>query len=200
MKQDLLKVHHARSKKDFPELMLKDDEYVALVVYRSKLGLTWIWGLAALAIFLITFAMVLVTISSSGQSTGLLNSNSMPYLYLIIIVLFGAIILMASVATRVYKGNRLYVTNKRLIHYEQASLTAKSVNTIDLVSVEDVSFKQKGLVDQIFQIGTLRMSTVGDETTYTFKYAAKPTDEIETISYLIHVAKTRRKIKTPDDD
>lgn len=200
MKQDLLKVHHARSKKDFPELQLKDDEYVALAVYRSKLGLMAIWGTAALAIILITIVMVLVTISTSGQSTGLINSNSLPYLYLIIIVLFAAIILMASVSTKVYKGNRLYITNKRLIHYEQTSLTAKSVNTIDLVSVEDVSFKQKGLIDQIFQLGSLRMSTVGDETTYTFKYVTKPTDEIETISYLIHVAKTRRKIKSADDD
>ncbi|MBQ9029238.1 PH domain-containing protein [Candidatus Saccharibacteria bacterium] len=200
MKQDLLKVHNARSKKDFPELKLKDDEYVALAVYRSKLGLTFIWGLAALAIILITFAMALVTISTSGQTSGLVNSNSLPYLYMIVIVLFAAIILMASVSTSVYKGNRLYITNKRLIHYEQTSLTAKSVNTIDLVSVEDVSFKQKGIIDQFFQLGSLRMSTVGDETTYTFKYAAKPTDEIETISYLIHIAKTRRKIKSSDDD
>ena len=107
MKQDLLKVHHARSKKDFPELQLKDDEYVALAVYRSKLGLMAIWGTAALAIVLITIVMVLVTISTSGQSTGLINSNSLPYLYLIIIVLFAAIILMASVSTKVYKGNRL---------------------------------------------------------------------------------------------
>lgn len=200
MKQDLLKVHHARSKKDFPGLQLKDDEYVALAVYRSRLGLMFIWGVAALAIVLITLALVLVTISTSGHSTGLLNDSSLPYLYLIIIVLFAAIILMASVSTKVYKGNRLYVTNKRLIHYEQTSLTAKSVNTIDLVSVEDVSFKQKGLVDQIFQLGSLRMSTVGDETTYTFRYATKPTDEIETISYLIHVAKTRRKIKSANED
>ena len=200
MKQDLVKVHHARSKKDFPELKLKDDEYVALAVYRSKLGLTFIWAAAALAIILITFAMSVVTVSTAGQTTGLINDNSLPYLYMIVFVLFAAIILMASVSTKVYKGNRLYVTNKRLIHYEQTSLTAKSVNTIDLVSVEDVSFKQKGIIDQFFQLGSLRMSTVGDETTYTFKYAAKPTDELETISYLIHVAKTRRKIKSPDDN
>lgn len=200
MKQDLVKVHHARSKKDFPELKLKDDEYVALAVYRSKLGLTFIWATAALAIILITFAMSVVTISTAGQTTGLINDNSLPYLYMIVFVLFAAIILIASVSTKVYKGNRLYVTNKRLIHYEQTSLTAKSVNTIDLVSVEDVSFKQKGIIDQFFQLGSLRMSTVGDETTYTFKYAAKPTDELETISYLIHVAKTRRKIKSPDDN
>lgn len=200
MKQDLVKVHHARSKKDFPELKLKDDEYVALAVYRSKLGLTFIWAAAALAIILITFAMSVVTISTAGQTTGLVNDNSLPYLYMIVFVLFAAIILIASVSTKVYKGNRLYVTNKRLIHYEQTSLTAKSVNTIDLVSVEDVSFKQKGIIDQFFQLGSLRMSTVGDETTYTFKYAAKPTDELETIAYLIHVAKTRRKIKSADDN
>ncbi|MBQ7040563.1 PH domain-containing protein [Candidatus Saccharibacteria bacterium] len=200
MKQDLVKVHHARSKKDFPELKLKDDEYVALAVYHSKLGLTFIWAAAALAIILITFAMSVVTISTAGQTTGLVNDNSLPYLYMIVFVLFAAIILIASVSTKVYKGNRLYVTNKRLIHYEQTSLTAKSVNTIDLVSVEDVSFKQKGIIDQFFQLGSLRMSTVGDETTYTFKYAAKPTDELETIAYLIHVAKTRRKIKSADDN
>ena len=200
MKQDLIRVHHARSKKDFPELKLKDDEYVALAVYRSKLGLTFIWAVAALAIILITLAMSVVTVSTAGQTAGLINDNSLPYLYLITIVLFAAIILMATVSTKVYKGNRLYVTNKRLIHYEQTSLTAKSVNTIDLVSVEDVSFKQKGIIDQFFQLGNLRMSTVGDETTYTFKYAAKPTDELETIAYLIHVAKTRRKIKSADDN
>jgi len=200
LKQDLVKVHHARSKKDFPELKLKDDEYVALAVYRSKLGLTFIWAVAAIAIILITFAMSVVTVSTAGQTTGLINDNSLPYLYMIVFILFAAIILMASVSTKVYKGNRLYVTNKRLIHYEQTSLTAKSVNTIDLVSVEDVSFKQKGIIDQFFQLGSLRMSTVGDETTYTFKYAAKPTDELETISYLIHVAKTRRKIKSADDN
>lgn len=199
MKQDLVKVHNARSKKDFPELKLKDDEYVALAVYRSKLGYTFIWGLAALAVIVMTFAVMLVTLSSSSNA-GVVNSESLPYLYMILIVLYAAVILMASVSTSVYKGNRLFVTNKRLIHYEQTSLFAKSVNTIDLTSVEDVSFTQKGILDQIFSLGSLRMSTVGDETTYTFKYAARPTDELETISYLIHVAKTRRKVKAADDN
>lgn len=198
MKQDLIKVHNARSKKDFPELSLKDDEYVALAVYRSKLGYTFIWGLAALAIILITFAVAMVTISSSNTNN-ILNGNSLPYLYMIMFILYGAVFLMASISTSVYKSNRLYVTNKRLIHYEQKSLFAKSVNTIDLVSVEDVSFTQSGIWDNIFHIGSLRLSTVGDETTYTFKYAAQPTDEIETISYLIHVAKTRRKVKSDNE-
>ena len=198
MKQDLVKVHHARSKKDFPELKLKDDEYVVLAVYRSKLMYTLIWGTAAVAILLITLAAVAVVMNSS-TSTGIVNSESVSYLYLMIFIVYAAILVIASVTTTVYKGNKLFVTNKRLIHYEQKSLFAKSMNTIDLFSVEDVSFKQKGLMDHFFHLGDLRMSTVGEETTYTFKYAGQPTDELETISYLIHVAKTRRKIR-PDNE
>ena len=63
------------------------------------------------------------------------------------------------------------------------------MNVIDLVSVEDVSFKQAGLFEHLFEVGTLRMSTIGDETTYIFKYLDTPTDELETITHFVHIEK-----------
>ena len=63
------------------------------------------------------------------------------------------------------------------------------MNVIDLVSVEDVSFKQSGLFEHLFEVGTLRMSTIGDETTYIFKYLDTPTDELEIITHYVHVEK-----------
>ena len=63
------------------------------------------------------------------------------------------------------------------------------MNVIDLVSVEDVSFKQAGLFEHLFEVGTLRMSTIGDETTYIFKYLDTPTDELETITHYVHIEK-----------
>ena len=37
------------------------------------------------------------------------------------------------------------------------------------------------------------MSTVGDETTYTFKYVDTPTDELEKITHLVHMEKEKTK-------
>ena len=41
----------------------------------------------------------------------------------------------------------------------------------------------------MFSVGTLRMSTIGSETTYTFEHVDTPTDELETITHLVHVEK-----------
>ena len=51
------------------------------------------------------------------------------------------------------------------------SPVSNSVNIIDLISIEDASFKQDSLMQKLFNYGTFRLSTVGDETTYTFKYS-----------------------------
>ena len=183
MKQELIKLHHARSKRDFPELKLEENEYVELAIQRSKLGLVFIWGAAIIGyLALISFAK--------------------SYLYLIIFIIFGIITISALIGSKVYKSNRLYVTNKRLIHHCANSLFSKSVNIIELLSIEDVSFKQDNVIDHIFKLGTIRMATVGDETTYTFKYVNTPKNELDAITHLVHVEKekTKRRHRRPEDD
>ena len=79
----------------------------------------------------------------------------------------------------------MYITNHRAIQNIRTSIFNTSTNVIELERIEDVSFHQKGFFGAIFNIGTLRMSTVGDETTYTFEMLDTPTDEVETISKLV---------------
>ena len=200
MKQELIKLHHARSKKDFPELKLEENEYVELAIQRSRLGLLFIWGAACVGY--LSLLIALVFLSTSGSNVGTLNGFGRSYLYLIILILFGIITIAALVGSKVYKSNRLYVTNKRLIHHCANSLFSKSVNIIELLSIEDVSFKQDNVIDHIFKLGTIRMATVGDETTYTFKYVNTPKDELDAITHLVHVEKekTKRRHRRPEDD
>ena len=73
------------------------------------------------------------------------------------------------------------------------SLVSSSINAIDLPSVEDVSFRQDGILQKIFHYGTLRLATVGDETTYTFKYSDISPDDLKAVSKLITDAKKRHK-------
>ncbi len=46
------------------------------------------------------------------------------------------------------------------------------------------------------------MATVGDETTYTFKYVNTPKNELDAITHLVHVEKekTKRRHRRPEDD
>ncbi len=193
MKEDLIKLHHARSQKDFPGLNLEEGEYVEFDIHRAPIGLTLIWGLAFLAIFILSLCLTLMWTDANTSATLGLNSTAVAYLYLIIFILLGVSVMAAFIAQYVYRSNRLVVSNNRLFHYQALSLFSRSTNVIDLSSIEDVSYRQVGLIDHIFHIGTIRLSTVGEETTYTFKYAAIPKKELDAITHLVHVAKENKK-------
>ena len=69
------------------------------------------------------------------------------------------------------------------------TIVSSSVNVIDLSSIEDASFRQDTIMQRLFHYGTLRLATVGDETTYTFKYSDITPEELKGVSRLISVAK-----------
>jgi hypothetical protein len=85
--------------------------------------------------------------------------------------LLAAAIIIGLISLTVHRGNKLFITNRRVIQMVMTSPVVNSVNIIDLSSVEDASFRQENLLQSLFHYGTLRLSTVGDETTYTFKYS-----------------------------
>lgn len=193
MKEDLVKLHHARSQKDFPGLNLEEGEYVEFDIHRAPIGVFVIWALAFLAMFVLTTSLALMWSDQNAAASLGLNKAALSYLYLIIFILFGITGLAAVIAVHVYKSNRLVVSNSRLFHYQALSLFSKSTNVIDLSSIEDVSYRQVGLIDHIFHLGTIRLSTVGDETTYTFRYATIPKRELDAITHLVHVAKEDKR-------
>ena len=193
MKEDLIKLHHARSQKDFPGLNLEEGEYVEFDIRRAPIGLTLIWGLAFVAIFVLSLCLTLMWTDKNTAATLGLNNAAVSYLYLIIFILLGVSVMAAFIGQHVYRSNRLVVSNNRLFHYEAMSLFSRSTNVIDLSSIEDVSYRQVGLMDHMFHMGTIRLSTVGEETTYTFKYASIPKKELDEITHLVHIAKEAKK-------
>ena len=110
-----------------------------------------------------------------------------------VFALVAAAVIMGLIEVMTYRGNILYVTNKRAIQLVMNSLVSSSRNVIDLASVEDVSYRQDGLMQKMFHFGTLRLATVGDETTYTFKYSDISHENLEGISKLVSEAKKKAK-------
>lgn len=194
MKKELEKLRHARSAKDFPNIDLQEDEHVVLSMTRTKLGLLGIWLFAAIIIILLT--TILIVFANNPTVSGffdMVGSESTKYLYIIVGLVYFIIIMTAIVSHIVYCDNKMYVTNKRAIQQVRTSLFSGSTNVIDLQRIEDVSFKQNGFFDTVFNVGTLRMSTVGDETTYTFELLDTPHDEVATISKLVTDSHKRAK-------
>jgi len=186
-----MRIRHARSKKDFPYLSLEEHEYVELAIMRSKKGLIAIW--AGELVAMLAIGIIAVLLIGAISHNKVLEAETMRYFWTFLISLYVILLISALIASKVYLANKLFVTNKRIIHFSQTSLLAKSMNVIELSRIEDVSFKQEGLLSHLLSFGTLRMSTVGDETTYTFQYVDTPEDELTIIAHLIHKDKDKKK-------
>lgn len=188
MNEGLAKIRHERSKKDFSGLPLNENEYVELAFKRARVCLWLIVGGTALGVIMILLAILLTFLAWSS-----LDEMGQNFLFIILYALLAATIIIGIVAWIIYRGNQFFVTNERVIQLIRNSLVSSSVNTISLSSIEDVSFRKDGILQNLFKYGTLRLATVGDETTYTFKYADVTAKEMEAISKLVIDAKEHGK-------
>ena len=184
MDENLAKIRHDRSKKDFPSLRLEEDEYVEFAFRRARVCLTMIIFGTGIGIIILLLAFLLVLM---GQD--MIDDMGRNFLYIILTALLAAIVLIGAVSLRTYNGNKLFITNKRAIQMIMTSPVVSSINIIDLVSIEDASFHQNSLLQNLFHYGTLRLATVGDETTYTFKYSDIAGEDLKAVTDLISRAK-----------
>ena len=190
MDESLARIRHERSKKDFPGLRLEDDEYVEFAFKRARVCLLMIIGGVMFGLIVVLLAFLLVLM---GQS--MIDEMGRNFLFIILAALLASAVMIGVVSLVVYNGNRLFITNRRVIQMVMTSPVVNSVNIIDLSSVEDSSFRQENLLQNLFHYGTFRLSTVGDETTYTFKYSDISGEELKAVTDLISNAKKRGRKK-----
>lgn len=193
MDEALVRIRHERSKKDFPGLKLDDDEYVEYAFKRARVCLMMIWGGTALGLIIVLLAFLLVLM---GQA--MLDDMGKHFLFIILFTLLVTALIVGMLAMKIYSGNKMFITNKHAIQMIMDSPVLTSINIIDLSSVEDASFKQDSLMQKLFNYGTFRLSTVGDETTYTFKYSDISSSDLKGVTKLISAAKKTSKARNKD--
>ena len=196
MDEGLAKIRHERSKKDFPGLRLKENEYVEFAFKRAKICLWMILCGTMFGLIVVLLAFLLVLMSQD-----MLDEMGRNFLFIILAALLASAVVIGLVALTIYNGNKLFITNRRVIQMMMTSPVASSVNIIDLTSIEDASFRQDSILQNLFHYGTFRLSTVGDETTYTFKYSDITGEQLKEVTDLISNAKKRgRKKKEAGED
>ena len=199
MKKELTQIKHARSAKEFAEIELEENEYVVLHIKRAYVGIVLIWSVVGALVIALSILLIIISSTPSFTSSAFqINEQSLGYLRLAILAVYAIIIFGGFITHSIYDQNQLYITNYRAIQKTRTSLFANSTNVIKLSRIEDVSYRQQSLFDHIFKIGTLRMSTVGDETTYTFPWLDTPNDEVNTISHLVY--ENKHSFRQVEDD
>lgn len=182
-----LQAKHDESARKFPRVHLSAGEYVVLEVRRHPIGLLSIW-ISMVLLVVATLALIpLYDMNRSGIAAALSLSAdrlpssasvTMPLLALATLFLLGGL-----VAVYVYNANLFYLTNESIIQYVQSSIFSTKEQEINLVNVDDVSYRQQGIMQQVFNYGTVRVTTEGDEENpYIFYFVAKPQVVTRTIN------------------
>lgn len=189
---DELQRQHDASKQLYPDLNLSNGEVVLMKVHRHIIGimapvLVTTFVLCLLVTTWIMYPVFLERNNSEGLPTAeALNMLMLPLLALA--ALFGYI------AVWVYMRNTFFLTNESVIQEIQHSLFSKHEQTVSLGSIEDVSFRQTGLLQTMFNYGTIRLSTEGEETTYRFQYVANPKQQVAILNNAVESFKNGRPV------
>lgn len=184
---------HERSRRLYPYLNLSDGEYVISAVRRHPIGLIIPLAIGALIIaialsILFNYAGFVDTFNIRGAAADA-STVSVP------ILLFCALIgLGMFVVYYVYVNNKFFLTNESVIQEIQVSLFSRLEQTVSLSNIEDASYTQHGIIQHLFNYGSIRLSTEGDETTYRFTYVANPKIHIATLNNAVEAFKNGRPV------
>jgi hypothetical protein len=183
---------HEKSKRDYPLLSLSPGEYVLEVVRRHPIGLIAIWGVTAFLIIvvmgLVPFYGANLSFFSQVTSVPIAKLPTAVTLATPALILAAFFLLGGAIAAYVYVQNRFYITTESIIQFVQYSLFNSKQQVVNLINVEDVSADQTGILQQVLNYGTLRLSTQGEETIYHFRFVANPNGVVHNVNDATEIA------------
>ena len=142
-------------------------------IRRHPFGLFLIYFEVFLAIALATILLA-AFIPTIGDILGISNSNAggLVVAFIMFILIFALIFVV--LATRIYKGNQLIVSDKNVTQVLQIGLFDRKVSELSMANIEDVTAQQKGILPTAFNYGTLKIETAGEQNNFIFVYAPNP--------------------------
>lgn len=188
---DELRRKHDASVLRYPHLNLSEAEYVILDIKRHPIGMLIPVSITmVLIVAIFAFAAIYPSLTSSATPF----MPSFESVLIISMVLSVLVALGGAAALWVYLQNQFFMTNESVIQEIQESLFSRREQTVSLGSIEDASFRQAGILQMVFDYGTIRLSTEGEETTYIFRYVTNPKRQIAILNNAIEAFKNGRPV------
>jgi hypothetical protein len=189
---DEMKARHDESVRLYPALNLSETEYVISAVRKHPIALL---GPVALGVLLIGLAIAsLFNYDILIRMFNLDPNSNAGSVVLPVLILCGVIAGVVYLAYFIYANNMFYLTNESVIQCIQLTVFARQEQTVSLGNVEDASFTQRGIFQYMFNYGSIRLSTQGDENTYRFSFVSNPKYEIATLNNAVESFKNGRRV------
>lgn len=196
MISDEVKEKHEHAVRLYPQLNLSEGEFVILDIKRHPIGMIIP---ISVTVFLIIFIMGFVVSYPSLVPDSLMASMpSHTSVFGVALLLILLVVLGGAASLWIYLQNQFFLTNESVIQEIQESLFSRHEQTVSLGSIEDASFRQTGIIQTIFNYGTIRLSTEGEETTYIFHYVANPRSQMAILHNAIESFKNGRPVADQD--
>lgn len=140
---------------------------------RHSFGLFVIFLQAILALAL-AFGLILPFAGDAFESVGLSRGVATAFTALFSLAAIVLVILYIILAARIYRANRIIITNDNVTQITQVGLFHRRISEISMGNVEDVSVRQKGIFQTVFNFGQLHIETAGEQNNYDFVYCPNP--------------------------
>lgn len=175
----------------YPDVSLDNDEYVVVSVKRHYIGYV---GTLIISLFLFIVLTSLWILLSFVRTKIVLPENIKANLSIFFLPIIALLLVLSYVNYTVYKANKLIITNERALQWIVSGILNTKKQVINLESIEDISFTQVGVMQHLFNYGTIKLSTVGDESTYTFNFAPDPSKKAELLGDIVEACKKKEPI------
>lgn len=78
--------------------------------------------------------------------------------------------IVLTIATIIFRENRIIVTDRNITQVLQYGLFSRKVSQLNINNVEDVTALQQGILPTIFNYGTLKIETAGEQINFHFSF------------------------------
>ena len=92
-------------------------------------------------------------------------------IFFLIIVISAYLVIRAMI---VYRGTMLIVTGERVIDVHRRGIFDRIVSEIPYTSLSDVSYRSKGMIEMLANVGTITFQTTGGRENIAFKFLYDP--------------------------
>ena len=166
-------------------VQLQPDEQLIATIKRHPIHL---WGRIALIVIIVALILALWLSFGMGQ-TG--SVGTFMNILAIGSVMVGAI--MAYVYWYRYNNDIWLITSQRLVDSTKSTPFAHNLLTADLLNLQDINIRQRGIAQTVFQYGDVRCQTASAAgETFQFRGVADPQEVLDQIEKARSQARDRQ--------
>lgn len=163
-------------RKHLPLIELDADEQLVYEIRKHPIGLL---GIYLIGIFVTTVIVAIVLFAAyflDGEQLGLSSDLSAfkPLVMVLGMCLSILSLILTGISAYLYQSNVVFVTTHKIAQVLYRNIFDRKISQLSIGDVQDVTTTQGGILDRIFNYGTLVIETAGEQSNYTFTFTPKP--------------------------